>query len=285
MASHFYELVETYYKQNKEFINLNYLHYDMASLYYKMYKHQRAIETIKDVIYSVDTPQSLMVSACTMLGNIYSDMNNAEEAHMYYKKALESLDENVSQEMLAELYFKYALAKDDDGETESAFEYYSKCIALPVKTPYKALALSNIASCYLDNESYDDALDCFMKSYKIEKNNNNYDGIYYTSSNIANILIKKESKKAIDFLIEAKKSAEFINESFYIMQSCIALGDYYYNIKEYRKDALNEYFKAIDIADSHALDVDISKIVQRIEDMRLRLKPEEFEEIENKYAQ
>ena len=88
------------------------------------------IETIKKVIYSVDTPQSLMVSACTLLGNIYSDMNNAEEAFLYYKKALESLDENVSDEVLAELYFKYALANDDRGEEETAYEYYNKCISV-----------------------------------------------------------------------------------------------------------------------------------------------------------
>ena len=52
---------------------------------YKTYKNDRAIETIKKVIYSVDTPQSLMVSACTLLGNIYSDINNPQEAFSYYQ--------------------------------------------------------------------------------------------------------------------------------------------------------------------------------------------------------
>ena len=283
MASHFYELVETYYKQNKEYINLNYLYYDVATLYYKMYKNERAINTIKKVIYSVDTPQSLMVSACTMLGNIYSDMNNVEEAYMYYKKALDSLDENVDEKILAELYFKYALSNDDNNEVETALEYYSKCISIVANTPYRALAYSNMASCYLENESYDDALDCFMKAYKIEKNNNNYDGIYYTSSHIAKILIKKESKKAIDYLVEAKKSAEFINEAFYIVQSCLALGDYYYNSSKYCADALIEYFKAMNEVKNNSLSIDVAKIEQRIADMKIRLSKEEFEEIERKY--
>ena len=90
-AAHYYELLETYYEQHKEFINLNYLYYDMTDLYFKMYKNERAIETIKKVIYSVDSPQSLMVASCTLLGNIYSDMNEPQEAFSYYQKALQSL--------------------------------------------------------------------------------------------------------------------------------------------------------------------------------------------------
>ena len=183
LSSHYYELVETYYKQHKEFINLNYLYYEMTDLYFKMYKNDRAVETIKKVIYSVDTPQSLMVSACTLLGNIYSDMNDPDEAYSYYKKALDSLDENVENDVLADLYFKYALANDDRGEEETAYEYYNKCIAVAGNNPYKALAYSNLASCYYDNESYDEAKACFKKAYDIEKTNNNYDGIYIIEVN------------------------------------------------------------------------------------------------------
>lgn len=51
-----------------------------------------------------------MVSSCTLLGNIYSAMNNPDEAYSYYQKALESLDDNTTNETRAELYFKYALA-------------------------------------------------------------------------------------------------------------------------------------------------------------------------------
>ena len=95
-AQHYYELVELFYKKNNEVINLNYLYYELTDLYFLMYKNERAIETIKKVIYSVDTPQSLMVSSCTLLGNIYSAMNNPDEAYSYYQKALESLDDNTT---------------------------------------------------------------------------------------------------------------------------------------------------------------------------------------------
>ena len=97
----------------------------MTDLYYKMYKHERAIETIKKVIYSVETPQELLVNACILLGNIYSDINDVENAYNYYKIALESLNSEVNSTILAELYFKYALACDDKGDMNSAFDYYT----------------------------------------------------------------------------------------------------------------------------------------------------------------
>lgn len=282
-AAHYYELVETYYKQHEEYINLNYLYYEITDLYYKMYKNERAIETIKKVIYSVDTPQSLMVNACTLLGNIYSDINNPNEAYNYYKKALDSLNEDVEDNILAELYFKYALANDDMNKTDVAFEYYNKCITINSQNEYKALAYSNLASCYYENENYEEAEHCYIKALNIDKLNNNYDGIYYNSSHVAKIYLKLKPQKALDYLIEAKRSADFLNEDFYMIEASLALGDYYYNNSQTFSEALNEYFKALKYTEKSSQNFDISKIKKRIDDMKLRLPIEVFEKIEKKY--
>lgn len=284
MAQHYYELVEGFYKKNNEVINLNYLYYELTDLYFLMYKTERAIETAKKVIYSVDTPQSLMVSACTLLGNIYSSINVQEEAYVYYQKALESLDDNTEDETKAELYFKYALANDDNGDEKKAFEYYSKCITISKNNSYKALAYSNMGSCYFDNDNYSDAKDCFKRAYDIEKANNNYDGIYYNAAHLAQICLKERNKKALEYLIEARQSAEFINEDFYLLEATIALGDYYYNNISLNKKALVEYFKARRIAETLGSAVDAKVIQNRINDMKLRMDSEVFNDIEKKYG-
>ena len=263
---------------------MNYLYYYMTDLYYKMYKNERAINTIKKVIYSVDTPQSLLVGACILLGNIYSDMNNAQDAYSYYQKALESLDENVEEKTLAELYFKYALANDDRDDIKTAFEYYNKCISITSENPYRALAYANMASCYLDNDNYSDAKNCFLKSYEIEKSNNNYDGVYYTALHLAKIYLKENSDKTLEYLLEAKGSAEFVNEEFYILEASIALGDYYYNHPDKYKEGLREYFKAKTLAVRLGKTVDMAKIENRIKDMKLRMSRDDFAEIERKYG-
>ena len=282
-AQYYYELVEVYYKQNNEVINLNYLYYELTSLYFLMYKFERAVDTIKKVIYSVDTPQSLMVQACTLLGNIYSAKKMPDEAYSYYEKALASLDDNTQEDTLAELYFKYALANDDKGDYVKALEYYVKCISINLNNSYKALAYSNMGSYYFDNENYTDAWDCFLKAYEIEKNNNNYDGIYYTSSYLAKIAIEKKDKNALNYLIEAQQCAEFINEDFYLVESSLALGDYYYDNVSMNKKALKEYLKARKYAVNLGNTIDINKIEQRIKDMKLRMNSSDFEEVEKKY--
>ena len=282
-AEHYYELAEIYYREHNEVINLNYLYYELTDLYFRNYKNDRAIETIKKVIYSVDTPQSLLVSASTLLGNIFYDTQNSEEAQKYYKKALESLDENTPDELLAELYFKNGLVNDEQGNNNIAFEYYTKCISVGGNNQFKALAYSNLGSCYFDNDNLSDAKDCFEKAYSIEKTNNNYDGIYYTSLYLAKIYQKEGSKQALDYFLEAKQSAEFINENFYIVEATIALGDYYYDNKDLNDKALIEYFKAKKIAKNIAESVDIDKIDKRINDMKLRMNRNIFDEIEKKY--
>ena len=281
-SQHYYELVEKFYSFNKETINLNYLYYEMTKLYFQMYKIERSIETIKKVIYSVDTPQSLLVDSCTLLGNIYSDTDNYEEAYSYYQKALDSLDNEVSTETLAELYFKFALANDEKGDSNMAFEYYNKCLSLG-ESKYKSPAYSNLGSCYFENGNYTDAENCFLKSYDIEKSANNYDGIYYTASNLAQIYKIEKSSQALNYLIEAKQAAEFVNENSYIIDSSLELGDFYYNLPDKKTEALEEYFNALKFADNTLNETETNKITKRIEDMKLRMEQTDFERIEKKF--
>jgi len=284
MSQHFYELAERYYIKKDEHINLSYLYYEMTSLYFDMYKAERAIETIKKVVYSVDTPQSLMIDACTLLGNIYSEINNYDEASKYYQKALESVNEYTEVKGLSELYFKYALVCDENGNSQTAFDYYNKCISLSGDSPFKALAYSNLGSCFYENNNLSNAENCFKKAYDIEKKNNNYDGIYYISSYLSKIYNETDKSKVLQFLLEAKQSAEFINEDYYILESTIALGDYYYNYKDKIKEAATEYFRALKIARNYGDMIDISKIEERVKDMKFRMDSKDFENLEKKYG-
>ena len=118
--------------------------------------------------------------------------------------------------------------------------------------------------------------------YDIEKNNNDYDGIYYNASQLAEVLVRMHDENALEYLKEAKQAAEFLNEDFYIMKADVALGDFYYNIPAQHKNALKEYFKARKTAE--LIGEDVQEINSRINDMKLRMKNNEFSEIENQYG-
>jgi tetratricopeptide (TPR) repeat protein len=141
-----------------------------------------------------------------------------------------------------------------------------------------------MGSRYFDNDNYDDALFCFQKAYNIEKENNNFEGLYYTSSYLAKLYAKSDTNKTLDFLLEAKKNAEFINDDYCILESMLALGDFYYNNADTLKKCLIEYIKALNLAEKLSLGNDIIKIKKRIDDMKLRIPSENFTDIENKYG-
>ena len=85
-------------------------------------------------------------------------------------------------------------------------------------------------------------------------------------------------------MIEAKQSAEFINEDFYLLEATLALGDYYYNNISLNKKALIEYFKARRIAQTLGDSINISKIEARVKDMKLRMDKDVFSDLERKYG-
>ena len=140
-----------------------------------------------------------------------------------------------------------------------------------------------MASCYYENNNLEDAINCFKNAYELEKINNNYDGIYYNASNLAKIYILLHDAEALKYLIEAQKSAEFINEPLYSTEAAIALGDYYYNIPNKKEACLEEYFKAKVLSRPLVGELDVKKIDSRIFDMKQRMSPESFTRIEKKY--
>ena len=125
------------------------------------------------------------------------------------------------------------------------------------------------------------------KNYAIVKvsNNINDDILNY------NVILEDMNKKILGEIEEVREDkvkitflGEFINDNFYMLKSTIALGDYYYNDKKLLKECLIEYFKALVLAENTEIEVNINKIKERIDDMKLRMTPEEFTSIENKYG-
>ena len=94
----------------------------------------------------------------------------------------------------------------------------------------------------------------------------NYNGIYVSTMKLAEINVVKAPQKALEFLKRAKNCAIELNEPFYIASSDVALGDFYYNKKDY-KNALNHYKLAHTLAkDNFAKDnIEKIKIKRRIQ--------------------
>ncbi len=281
-ALHYYLLVEDFFNRNNEPINVNYIKFEISNVYYNMFNLEAARNTLKEVIFSQDSPKGLMIDACLQLGNIEDYAQNYEEAFVYYKQGVDSIDETTPKETADELYFRYAVALDEHGEKELAISYYYKYIESGAQT-YLSSVFCNLGTMLEEAGDLKKAEEYFKKAYDIDMAKNNYDGIYYASTHLANLYFEKAPAKSLPYIKMAQNSAETLNDSFYIAQAHLLAGDYYYRIND-NENALKEYVSVyMSVKDDFSRE-NIDKITARIKDMEIRLGPEKYTEIMKKYG-
>ena len=281
----YYNLAREFYNQIGEVVKENYIKLNIANVYYETYKFDLAKNTLLEIIATKDNPHILTTKAYIALANIEDSLSNGNLAFDYYKKALELSNTTMDVETLSELYFKYALSSDDRNDITTAIEYYEKCINInrdPKVNKFLSSAYSNIATLYLEKRDNAIAVKNFLQAYQIDEANENYDGIYFSATKLAQIMQRKLPDKAIFYFKKAKQCAETLNDIFYMASSLLALGDFYYGQKQDAL-ALEEYFTALDLVKNDFSKDNISKIEMRINDIKFRIGADKFAIIENEY--
>ena len=281
----YYSLAKEFYNQIGEIVKENYIKLNIANVYYETYKFDLAKTTLLEIISTKDNPHILTTKAYIALANIEDSLSNGNLAFDYYKKALELSNATMDVETLSELYFKYALCSDDRNDITTAIEYYEKCINInrdPKVNKFLSSAYSNIATLYLEKRDNAIAVKNFLQAYQIDEANENYDGIYFSATKLAQIMQRKLPDKAIFYFKKAKQCAEKLNDIFYMASSLLALGDFYYGQKQDAL-ALDEYFTALDLVKNDFSKDNIAKIEMRINDIKFRIGADKFAVIENEY--
>lgn len=281
-AIHYYTLTQEFFTKNNEPININYVKYELADVYFNTYNREEARKTLKDVIFSQDSPRGLMIDACLRLGNYEDILGNYKSAFEFFKQGLDSIDETTPKETVNELYFRYAVALDEQGKEDSAIIYYEKYLKSN-DFEFKSATLCNLGNIFKEKGQPKDAEKFFAEAYNYDTSNNNYDGIYYSSMNLAKLLFDSAIKRAYKFIQTAINSAETLNDSFYIAEAHLLAGDYYYRINNNEK-ALQEYITVyMNVKDEFSKD-NLKKITDRIRDMELRLGSEKYAEIMKRHG-
>ena len=281
----YYELAREFYEQTFEKAKENYIKLSIANVYYETYKPEKAKTYLIEIINSDDMPEVLTTKAYITLANIEDSLSNINSAYEYYKKAIQISNPTMDTETLSELYFKYALIADDKGNSAEAIEYYTKCINLSDDdnlNKYLSAAYSNIATLHLEKNDKAYAVKCFVKAYELDAKHDNYDGMYFSATKLAQMAQKNYPDKAIEYLNKAKECANKLNDTFYMASASLATGDFYYSQKR-NEDALKEYFTAFKIAKNDFSKDNLNKIQMRIDDIKFRIGQETYNKIETEF--
>lgn len=275
----FYELTKALYENAQDFVKVNHIKFNIAKVYYETYKIEDSKEILLEVVDSEDTPDILVVKSYLQLVNLEESLSNQQNAFEYCKLAIEKSNSRMDEEILSELYFKYALMMDDQGDTKTAIEFYNKCINQDYRVnKFLSSAYSNIATLYSEKNDIENAISNYKKAYEIDKQSNNLEGIYYSASKLASILQRRHPDDALLYFNTALDTAKMMKDDFYIVSASLAIGDYYYDIN-HNEIALKHYLAAFDLAQHNFSRDNLNKINVRINDIKFRMGVEKFDQL------
>ena len=259
-ALKYFELAVEFFESTGDNEKINECKYEIANIYYITFKRERA-EKILNEILTEDISPNLKIKSKLLLANITGNS---------IKETLPASTSGIEKPVLAELYFKYALNCDEEGNIEQAVKYYKKCVETsqdPKNNSYLSSSLTNLATIYDENGKSELACKYLQESLRLDELTQNYNGIYISAMKLAEITSFKTPEKTLEYLKKAKACALELNETFYIASSDVAIGDFYYSKKDY-KNALSHYKNAHKLALNNFTTDNIKKIELRINDIQ-----------------
>ena len=205
----YYELAMEFFNSTGDNEKINESKFEIANIYYITFKRQLAEKLLRE-IQEEDISNNLKIKTKLLLASITG---------CGVKDALELVSAGVEKNVLAELYFKYALNCDEEGDLESAVKYYKKCIETnqnPKINTFLSSALTNIATIFDEEGKSDSAVKYLTESLRLDEITKNYNGIYISAMKLAEILTVRNPQKALEYFKRAKSCALELNEPFYI---------------------------------------------------------------------
>lgn len=252
-AQKYFELAMEFYVSTGDIEKINEYKYEIANIYYITFKNEKAEKLINEVLadgisLNLRTKANLLRSSITGM-----DIELPQSTF------------GIEKSVLSELYFKYAVNKDEAGDVDEAVKYYKKCVEtsqdVKINTNLSS-AITNLATIYDEDGKPDLAVKYLNESLRLDEMIKNYNGIYVSSMKLAEI----NKNNALTYIQRAKKCALELNEPFYIMSADIALGDLYVKQKDY-KLALSLFKEAQKFAQNDFNKENIEKIQTRIDDI------------------
>lgn len=280
-ALRYYDLALEFYTSASDIEKSCEMKLEIAGIFYITFKHDKAKELLNEVLETQNLSNELKIKANIAMASLYNE--DIQKAYSCCKSALELVEPLTDKKLLAELYFKFAVCCDELEETETAVIYYKKCIDIDKNNPHRSSALSNLALIFDETNMPELALKYYYESLKIDEAAQNNNGIYISSMKLAELNRNKSPEKTVEYYQKAIKSAQALNDAFYLTSAYLELGDYYNNHRKI-KYALKFYLKAQASARNDFSKENSSGIEQRINDIKIRLgsKYEELEkEIQN----
>lgn len=285
LAIRYFEDVYEIYKE-KEPVKANYILLSIAQIYNETYKYSLARNIYEKILSSTaKKPSTLLIRTYLDIADIEDNNSNVEKAVDYCEKALLELNKIDDVKLSGEVYFKYALFLDDMGKVDDAVKFYQKCIGVSEDVSlnrFVSSSYSNLASIYSEQNNHQTAIRYYELAIEADIKLNNFEGLYFGYSKLAQINQSKNSSLALEYLVKAMGAAKRLDDSFYLASAYLDLGDFYYNRKIDDK-ALKSYLSAKKLVVKQSNEENVQKVNTRINDLKVRLGNVKFTQLINEF--
>lgn len=259
---------------------------EVANLYKNLYRFSSAKdEYLKIVNCEQEINNSIKTLAYLGLGDVFESENSINQALENYNLALDFADEKDTN-TLCEIYFKIAILYDDMQDFKNAQEFYLKNIntsSNPDTNRWISQSYVNLGLIYSYENNIDEAKNYIELALKTDRENKNLSGIYFAARELSKIYETENIEIAIDYLTEALECAKKMHDEFKEAFAYLELGDLYYNFNQ-DELALKCFFEAKKALGANILEENEQIINQRINDMKIKMLPLEFQRIEENYV-
>lgn len=281
-AQKYYEEALKIYLTAGDIIKSAFIKLKMANIYYLNLKKDLAKDTLSQILAMKKLPPEIYIRTYLQQADYMED--NLEASYDALKNALSYIENSNDEELLSELYYKFAVVSDELGETKQAVMFYKNCVEInSAKNNYISAAYSNLAAIYSEAGVVDSAIKFYESSLKIDEQNSNFNGMYMSSMKLASLNKKTDQQKALKYYENAYDIGCRLNEVFYKVSSTMSMADLYMNMKNFEK-AVAGYLKAKELALGNLSENNIKKIEKRINDVEQQIGSELYNEIVSKYA-
>ncbi len=288
-TSQWYEALEYYTKAQDYYFNVSNqtkvseIKLEIANIYFIIYKQDNARYILEELDKSKALPAELRIKVNMSLAKL---SNNLNEEYSYYKKSIALVNSEVSKQVAAELFYKFAGVSDEKDDPKTAVIYYKKCIDIdsnPHTNEYISKSYANLAQLYDEGGNTQAAIKFYEKSIELDTIAKNYNGLYTSSRNLSEIYSGKNSKKSLEYLKLSMDYAKQLNEPYYIADVASEIANYYL----LRKDFENSYVyykQALDISSGTSSNDNVEKIRSRLEYIKRFVGEELYKKLQEKHG-